>query len=160
MKQSADKTQTTALTPELSYYKVKLINFMASAHPHFVIENQFSAESWEEWLSVRSDAAELEDERCVREGMPQHLAEQYATSVLLSGLRFSPHLTIQDILFTTYPTLFQQFTPEVVHSVERACASIFEKYDLGDDYASDPLYDECLRDLKVHIHQFLFNTYK
>lgn len=143
---------------ELSYYKIKLIAFMANAHPRYIEQNQFTPQAWEEFLATRADAAEIEAEKCIREGLPQYIAEDYAIEVLLAGLRFSPHLAIMEILDSVYPNVKPGLSVENIYAIEDACASVVDKYTLGDDYVTDPLYGDLMEELRGCVHKFLINT--
>lgn len=143
---------------ELSYYKTKLIAFMADAHPRYIEQNQFTPQMWEEFLAARAEAAEIEDEKCIREGLPQYIAEEYAMEVLCSGLRFSSHLAIMEILDSVYPNIKPGLSVETIYAIEDACASMIDKYTFGDDYVIDPLYEDLMEELRDCVHKFLMDN--
>lgn len=165
MKKSADMNKESNKTmsyldqvKELSYYKAKLIAFLADAHPRYITRNNLTAAQWEEFLTVRANDADTEAEKCIHNGMPQYIADEYAKEVLFRGLQFSEHQIIGEILESTYPHIKETLTPLTVEALEDYCLPVFEKYGLGDDYATDPLYETLLRELQDPVHQFLMDN--
>ena len=122
------------IIPDLSYYRLSLVDFLRESHPERLNDDRF--------IATRSEAAAETYSQAIRKGNSDNEADNEAHLVLFQGLYFSKHDTLVNILWN-------EFAAEVPEDEAKAmaiklfpeCESVFSKYSLSDDFAYEPEYD-------------------
>ena len=128
--------------PELSYFKLKLTTFLSEHQPEFLQDAPF--------ISSRSDAALTSYCDAVAQGFSHPEAESIASNVLFEGLHFSKYDTLVSVLENEFETELPSTLPERLASIllkNKAILSVFGKYDLTDDFAASPQYEQLYTEL-------------
>lgn len=136
---------------ELSYYGLSLLSFLKESHPDKVNDTAF--------IEARANLAANTYENALREGYVQSGAEEMANDVLYTGLHFSCHDAIVNVLWN-------EFADEVPQGDAREIAirllphlkTIFDKYSLSDDFAYtleyESLYTELTGAILIHFEEY------
>jgi hypothetical protein len=120
--------------PDISYFRLSLMDFLRESHPHLVNDRKF--------IAARTEAALEAYEKAVLSGNnPQEAGEQ-ANKVLFEGLYFSKYDTVKNIFWN-------EFSKEIPEEdagywailLLPECESVFANYNLSDDFACEPEYD-------------------
>lgn len=119
---------------ELSYFKEALMAFLEENHPELFHNKAL--------VQQRVDQAKTAYIESIQDGFDHIEAEAIASYSLYSGLHFSKYNTIRTVLadefendFPTdqYDALANKLLPE--------CESIFENFNIDDDFAYSPEFD-------------------
>ena len=122
------------IIPDLSYYRLSLVDFLRESHPERLNDDRF--------IATRAEAAAEIYTQAIRKGYNDIEADTEAHLVLFQDLYFSKHDTLVNILWN-------EFSAEVPEDEAKAmaikllpeCESVFSKYSLSDDFAYEPEYD-------------------
>ena len=128
--------------PELSYFKLKLTTFLSEHQPELLQDAPF--------ISSRSDAALTAYCDAVAQGFSHPQAESIASNVLFEELHFSKYDTLVSVLENEFETELPSPLPERLAPIllkNKAILSIFGKYDLTDDFAASPQYEQLYTEL-------------
>jgi len=120
--------------PDISYFRLSLIDFLKESHTERLRDNRF--------IIARTDAATEAYEQAIRSGDTPIEAVERANAVLFSGLHFSKHDTLVNILWN-------EFADEIPEDEVKAfaidflphCEPVFAEYPFTDGFAYEPEYD-------------------
>ena len=143
---------------KIESFRKDLTAYLSCYHPDYLKLYDSSATGWDDFLEGRARAAAIEEIRKTEEGVPPPLAEKYALDILLQGFRFSLHVVVKEILETDYPNIAAEISPAMVATLESSCRLVADKFALGDDYLTDPIYEYFIGEIKQHIHNFLIEN--
>ena len=127
---------------ELSYFRLKLEAYLGEHFPERVNENTFITARADEALTAYCDA--------VVQGFSHPEAETMASEVLYQGLHFSKYDTLVSVLENEFEKelpspLPERLTPMLLKN--KAVQSIFDKYELTDDFGASPEYEKLYTEL-------------
>ncbi len=122
-----------------SYYEQYLLTFLHENHPHKV-DIKFIIE--------RAEQAAETFELSRLEGNTPDAAQEEAMATLTKGLHFSPYNTIVEILWNEFeaevdPAEAEQLARSLITDAE----PILAKYQIDDDFASTPQFEELYTEL-------------
>jgi len=120
--------------PELSYYRLILLDFLHESHPERTGDDRL--------IASRAEAAAETFSKAVMNGSSDTQAENEALLVLFEGLYFSKYDTMVNILWN-------EFSNEIPEDDAREAAlkllprlePVFSSYALSDDFIYEPEYD-------------------
>ena len=120
--------------PDISYFRLSLMDFLRESHPHLVTDRKF--------IAARTEAALDVYEKVVLNGDNPLEAGKQANIVLFEGLYFSKYDTVKNIFWN-------EFSKEIPEEdagywailLLPECESVFANYNLSDDFNSEPEYD-------------------
>lgn len=124
---------------ELSYFGTALLAFLRESHPQLSNDKELIL-SW-------SESAAETYERAIREGNNVMEALALANAVLYDGLRFSRYDTIFEVVSEWFPEIQPKQRTAFCLKMLPVCGPIFDKYNPGDDYESNPSYQNLLTEL-------------
>ena len=132
----------TTTKKELSYFRLKLEAYLGEHFPERVNENTFVTARADEALTAYCDA--------VVQGFSHPEAETMASEVLYQGLHFSKYDTLVSILENEFEKelpspLPERLTPMLLKN--KAVQSVFDKYELTDDFGASPEYEKLYTEL-------------
>ena len=127
---------------ELSYFRLKLEAYLGEHFPERVNENTFITARADEALTAYCDA--------VVQGFSHPEAETMASEVLYQGLHFSKYDTLVSVLENEFEKelpspLPERLTPMLLKN--KAVQSVFDKYELTDDFGASPEYEKLYTEL-------------
>ena len=133
MKQYIDSTG-------FSYYELSLLSYLKESHPDKSYDKEF--------IKSRAEQAAYIYENSLRDGYISIQAEELANEALFQGLHFSPIDTLITILWN-------EFSEEIPQGDARKKAikilpyvrSIFNNYDLSDDFVYTSQYENLYTEL-------------
>ena len=127
---------------ELSYFRLKLENYLREHHPEKVNDRSFIIVRADEGLTAYCDS--------ISQGFSHPEAEMLAGEVLFEGLHFSRY----DLLITIMEQEFEKELPNPLPErlvpmliKNKAIQDVFAKYDLSDDFESREDYEELYTEL-------------
>jgi hypothetical protein len=135
-------------TPDISYYRLSLTDFLKESHPERLIDTDF--------ISARSAAAAETYSQAVRSGSNQIEAEEQANAILFEGLHFSKHDTLVDILWNEFADVISEDEAKswaIILFPE--CEHVFAEYTLSDDFAYGHEYESLYTELTGTIAIYL-----
>jgi hypothetical protein len=120
--------------PDISYFRLSLVDFLRESHPHMVNDRKF--------IAARTEAALDVYEKAILDGDNPLEAGEQANRTLFEGLCFSRYDTVRNIFWNE----FSKEIPEEEAGfwailLLSECESVFAKYSLSDDFAYEPEYD-------------------
>ena len=132
----------TTTKKELSYFRLKLEAYLGEHFPERVNENTFVTARADEALTAYCDA--------VVQGFSHPEAETMASEVLYQGLHFSKYDTLVSILENEFEKelpspIPKRLTPMLLKN--KAVQSVFNKYELTDDFGASPEYEKLYTEL-------------
>ena len=132
----------TTTKKELSYFRLKLEAYLGEHFPERVNENTFVTARADEALAAYCDA--------IAQGFSYPEAEVMASEVLYQGLHFSKYDTLVSILENEFEKelpspLPERLTPMLLKN--QAVQSVFDKYELTDDFGVGPEYEKLYTEL-------------
>lgn len=135
---------------ELSYYGLSLLSYLKESHPEKVSDT---------FIETRADIAASTFENAIIEGNTQSQAEELANQALFTGLHFSKHDTIVNILWNEFTNeVSQENAKEVAIKLLPHLEKVFEKYLLSDDFASSSdyelLYTELTGNVLIYLEEY------
>ena len=132
----------TTTKKELSYFGLKLEAYLREHYPERVNENTFVTARADEALAAYCDA--------IAQGFSYPEAEVMASEVLYQGLHFSKYDTLVSILENEFEKELPSPLPERLAPIllkNKAVQSVFDKYELTDDFGASPEYDKLYTEL-------------
>ena len=132
----------TTTKKELSYFRLKLEAYLGEHYPERMNENTFITARADEALTAYCDA--------VVQGFSHPEAETMASEVLYQGLHFSKYDTLVSVLENEFEKelpspLPERLTPMLLKN--KAVQSVFDKYELTDDFGATPEYEKLYTEL-------------
>ena len=127
---------------ELSYFHLKLENYLGEHFPEMLSNNPFITARADEALSTYCDA--------VAQGFSHPEAESMANEVLYQGLHFSKYDTLVSVLENEFEKELPSPLPERLSPIllkNKAVQSVFDKYELSDDFGASPEYEKLYTEL-------------
>ena len=127
---------------ELSYFRLKLENYLSEHFPELLGDKPFITARSDEALSTYCDA--------VAQGFSHPEAESMANEVLHQGLHFSKYDTLVSVLENEFEKelpspLPERLTPMLLKN--KTMQSVFDKYELSDDFGASPEYEKLYTEL-------------
>ena len=132
----------TTTKKELSYFRLKLEAYLGEHFPERVNENTFITARADEALTAYCDA--------VTQGFSHPEAETMASEVLYQGLHFSKYDTLVSVLENEFEKELPSPLPERLAPMllkNKAMQSVFDKYELIDDFGASPEYEKLYTEL-------------
>ena len=132
----------TTTKKELSYFRLKLENYLSEHFPELLGDKPFITARADEALSTYCDS--------VAQGFSHPEAESMANKVLHRGLHFSKYDTLVSVLENEFEKelpspLPERLTPMLLKN--KAVQSVFDKYELTDDFGTTPEYEKLYTEL-------------
>mgnify|MGYP002721154621 FL=1 len=132
----------TTAKKELSYFRLKLEAYLEEHFPERVNENTFITARADEALAAYCDA--------IAQGFSYPEAEVMASEVLYQGLHFSKYDTLVSVLENEFEKelpspLPERLTPMLLKN--KAVQSVFDKYELTDNFGASPEYEKLYTEL-------------
>ena len=132
----------TTTKKELSYFRLRLEAYLGEHYPERMNENTFITARADEALTAYCDA--------VVQGFSHPEAETMASEVLYQGLHFSKYDTLVYVLENEFEKelpspLPERLTPMLLKN--KAVQSVFDKYELTDDFGATPEYEKLYTEL-------------
>ena len=126
----------------LSYFRLKLENYLSEHFPEMLADNPFITARADESLTTYCDA--------VAQGFSHPEAESMASEALHRGLHFSKYDTLVSVLENEFEKelpspLPERLTPMLLKN--KAVQSVFDKYELSDDFGASPEYEKLYTEL-------------
>lgn len=132
----------TTTKKELSYFRLKLEAYLGEHFPERVNENTFLTTRADEALTAYCDA--------VAQGFSHPEAEVMASEILYQGLHFSKYDTLESVLEDEFEKELPSPLPERLAPMllkNKAVQSVFDKYELTDDFGASPEYEKLYTEL-------------
>ena len=132
----------TTTKKELSYFRLKLEAYLGEHFPERVNENTFITARADEALTAYCDA--------VVQSFSHPEAETMASEVLYQGLHFSKYDTLVSVLENEFEKELPSPLPERLTPIllkNKAVQSVFDKYELTDDFGASPDYEKLYTEL-------------
>ena len=132
----------TTTKKELSYFRLKLEAYLGEHFPERVNENTFVTARADEALAAYCDA--------IAQGFSYPEAEVMASEVLYQGLHFSKYDTLVSVLENEFEKELPSPLPERLAPMllkNKAVQSVFNKYELTDDFGASPDYEKLYTEL-------------
>ena len=132
----------TTTKKEFSYFRLKLEAYLEEHYPERVNENTFVTARADKALTAYCDA--------IAQGFSHPEAEVMASEVLYQGLHFSKYDTLVSVLEDEFEKelpspLPERLTPMLLKN--KAVQSVFDKYELTDDFGAGPEYEKLYTEL-------------
>ena len=140
----------TTTKKELSYFRLKLEAYLGEHFPERVNENTFITNRADEALTAYCDA--------IAQGFSHPEAETMASEVLYQGLHFSKYDTLVTVLENEFEKELPSPLPERLIPIllkNKAVQSVFNKYELTDDFGASPEYEKLYTELTGTIVLFI-----
>ena len=127
---------------ELSYFRLKLETYLGEHSPEMLSDKSFVTARADEALATYCDA--------VAQGFSHLEAETMASEVLYRGLHFSKYDTLVSVLENEFEKelpspLSERLAPLLLKN--KAVQSVFDKYELTDDFGASPEYENLYTEL-------------
>jgi len=120
--------------PDLSYYRLILLDFLRESHPERLEDDRF--------IATRAESATEICSKAIMNGSNETQAENEALSVLFEGLYFSKYDTIVNILWNEFSNeIPEEDAKEIALSLLSQLEFVFSGYTLSDDFSYEPEYD-------------------
>ena len=132
----------TITKKELSYFRLKLEAYLGEHFPERVNENTFVTARADEALTTYCDA--------IAQGFSHPGAETIASEILYQGLHFSKYDTLVSVLENEFEKELPSPLPERLSPIllkNKAVQSVFDKYELTDDFGASPDYEKLYTEL-------------
>ena len=132
----------TTTKKELSYFRLKLETYLSEHFPEMLSDKSFITARADEALTAYCDA--------IAQGFSHPEAEVMASEVLYQGLHFSKYDTLVSVLENEFEKelpspLPDRLTPMLLKN--KAVQSVFDKYELTDNFAAGTEYDKLYTEL-------------
>lgn len=127
---------------ELSYFRLKLESYLSEHFPEKVEDKPFIKARADEALTTYCDSVE--------EGFSYPEAESMASEVLYRDLHFSKYDTLVSVLENEFEKELPSPLPERLSQIllgNKAIQSLFDKYNLTDEFVATPEYDTLYTEL-------------
>ena len=132
----------TTTKKELSYFRLKLESYLGEHFPERVNDNAF--------VTARADEALTDYCDSVAQGFSYPEAETMASEVLYHNLHFSKYDTLVSVLEQEFEKELPSPLPERLSPIllkNKAVQSVFDKYELSDDFGASPEYEKLYTEL-------------
>ena len=132
----------TTTKKELSYFRLKLEAYLGEHFPERVNENTFVTARADEALAAYCDA--------IAQGFSYPEAEVMSSEVLYQDLHFSKYDTLVSVLENEFEKELPSPLPERLAPMilkNKAVQSVFNKYELTDDFGASPDYEKLYTEL-------------
>ena len=132
----------TTTKKELSYFRLKLETYLSEHFPEMLGDKSFITARADEALTTYCDA--------VAQGFSHPEAESMASEVLHRRLRFSKYDTLVSVLENEFEKELPSPLPERLSPIllkNKAVQSVFDKYELTDDFGASPEYEKLYTEL-------------
>lgn len=132
----------TTTKKELSYFRLKLENYLSEHFPELLGDKPFITARVNEALTTYCDA--------VAQSFSHLEAETMASEVLYRGLHFSKYYTLLSVLENEFEKELPSPLPERLSPIllkNKAVQSVFDKYELTDDFGATPEYEKLYTEL-------------
>ena len=132
----------TTTKKELSYFRLKLENYLSEHFPELLGDKPFITARADEALSTYCDA--------VAQGFSHPEAESMASEVLHRGLHFSKYDTLVSVLENEFEKELPSPLPERLSPIllkNKTVQSVFDKYELTDNFGATPEYEKLYTEL-------------
>ena len=132
----------TTTKKELSYFRLKLENYLSEHFPEMLSDKSFITARADEALTAYCDA--------VTQGFSHPEAETMASEVLYQDLHFSKYDTLVSVLENEFEKELPSPLPERLAPMllkNKAVQSVFDKYELTDDFGATPEYEKLYTEL-------------
>ncbi len=134
--------------PDISYFRLSLMDFLHESHPERLEDNRF--------IVACVDTATKSYEQAIRSGDTPERAIEQANAVLFSGLHFSKHDTLKNILWNEFPDeVPEDEAKELAIKLLPECEPVFAGYSLSDGFACEPEYELLYTELTGTISLYL-----
>ncbi|GHT53654.1 hypothetical protein FACS189451_03870 [Bacteroidia bacterium] len=134
--------------PDLSYYKLSLIDFLKESHPELLSDQEF--------IDTRTESAVEAYEQAVKNGSNPIEAGEQGNEVLFQGLHFSKYDIIVNIMWNEFAnTIPQEEVKERAITLLPACEPVFSEYPLSDNFANEPEFELLYTELTGTIALYL-----
>ena len=127
---------------ELSYFRLQLENYLSEHFPELLGDKPFMTARADEALTTYCDA--------VAQGFSYPEAEVMSSEVLYQDLHFSKYDTLVSVLENEFEKELPSPLPERLAPMllkNKAVQSVFDKYDLADDFGASPEYEKLYTEL-------------
>ena len=127
---------------EVSFFRLKLESYMSEHHPERLGDKEF--------ITARADMALTAYCDAVAQGFNHLEAERIASEVLFSGLHFSKYDTLVSVIENEFEKELPYPLPERLTPIllkNKAVQSVFDKYELTDDFGASPEYEKLYTEL-------------
>ena len=127
---------------ELSYFRLKLENYLGEHFPEMLSDKPF--------ITARADEALISYCDAVAQGFSHPEAESMASEALHRGLHFSKYDTLVSVLENEFEKELPSPLPERLAPMlqkNKAVQSVFDKYELSDDFGASPEYEKLYTEL-------------
>lgn len=127
---------------ELSYFRLKLENYLSEHFPEMQNDKPFITARADEALTAYCDG--------VAQGFSHPEAETMASEVLHRGLHFSKYDTLVSVLENEFEKELPSPLPERLSPIllkNKAVQSVFDKYELTDDFDASQEYEKLYTEL-------------
>ena len=131
-----------ATKKEPSYFLLKLEAYLGEHFPERVNDNAFVTARADEALTAYCDT--------VAQGFSYPEAESIASNVLFEGLHFSKYDTLVSVLENEFETELPSPLPQKLAPIllrNKAVQRVFANYNLTDDFAASPQYEDLYTEL-------------
>lgn len=121
---------------QLSYFLLKLEEYLSDYHPDKLQDKAFSNARAEEVLTVYLEA--------IVQGHDHLQAEELASETMYRGLHFSAYDTVRTVLENEFETDLPEPLPERLAPIlfgNQAIREVLQKYDLNDEFDGTPEYE-------------------
>ena len=127
---------------EMSYFRLKLETYLGEHFPEMLGDKPFITARADEALTTYCDA--------MAQGFSHPEAETMASEVLYRGLHFSKYDTLVSVLENEFEKelpspLPERLTPMLLKN--KTVQSVFNKYELTDDFGASPEYEKLYTEL-------------
>ena len=132
----------TTTKKELSYFRLKLETYLSEHFPEMLADKSFITARADEALTTYCDA--------MAQGFSHPEAESMASEVLHRGLHFSKYDTLVSVLENEFEKELPSPLPERLSPIllkNKAVQSVFDKYELSDDFGASPEYEKLYTEL-------------
>ena len=127
---------------ELSYFRLKLENYLSEHFPEMLSDKPFITARADEALIIYCDA--------MAQGFSHPEAEIMASEVLHQGVHFSKYDTLVSVLENEFEKELPSPLPERLSPIllkNKAGQSVFDKYELLDDFGASLEYEKLYTEL-------------
>ena len=127
---------------EMSYFRLKLETYLGEHFPEMLSDKPF--------ITARADEALISYCDAVAQGFSYPEAESMASEVLHRGLHFSKYDTLVSVLENEFEKelpspLSERLSPILLKN--KTVQSVFDKYELSDDFSASPEYEKLYTEL-------------
>ena len=127
---------------EMSYFRLKLETYLGEHFPEMLSDTPFITARADEALSTYCDT--------VAQGFSHPEAGTMASEVLYQGLHFSKYDTLVSVLENEFEKELPSPLPERLSPIllkNKAVQSVFDKYELTEDFGASPEYEKLYTEL-------------